>query len=352
MNAEVDPDSTVRRLLLSILLVALSLLCLMVLSPFVTPILWAAILAYASWPLFRRLRSALHGWNTTAALLMTLMLTLAVVLPMLWILVLVQGELTYAYQSLSQYLAQGPHPLPPTIRAIPWLGERLQATLDNYAANPTVLAQQLSAWALRWSSNLGKLLGGVGRNVVKLSLSMITLFFFFRDGDTISKQTLAVIRRFFSQRLTPYLITAGKVTRAVVYGMLITACTQGLIAGIGYWVFGLAAPVLLGTLTALLSVVPMVGTAIVWAPLSLWLMSSGHLARGSLLLLWGALLVHPADNVLRPILISNAASVPFLLVMFGVLGGLEAFGFIGIFLGPVLLAVAMAIWREWAAEQQ
>jgi predicted PurR-regulated permease PerM len=173
------------------------------------------------------------------------------------------------------------------------------------------------------------------------------LFFFYRDGETIATQADQVIEGFFADRLNPYVVTAGKMTRAVVYGLLITAITQGVLAGIGYWVVGLAAPVLLGALTGILSIVPLVGTAIVWVPVGLYLLSVGLVWKGILMLTWGAVLVHPADQVLRPILISNATRVPFLIVMFGALGGLEAFGLFGLFTGPVVLAIAMAIWREW-----
>jgi len=136
-------------------------------------------------------------------------------------------------------------------------------------------------------------------------------------------------------------------TRAVVYGLLITGLLQGVIAAIGYWIVGLSAPVLLGFLTGMLSIVPIVGTAIVWIPAGVWLLSTGHVWQGIVILVWGAVLVYPADNVLRPILISSAVRVPFLLVMFGALGGLDAFGLVGLFLGPVILATGLAIWREW-----
>ncbi len=337
-----------RRLLLAVLLVGLALLCLLILEPFLTAILWAAILAYASWPVYGRLRRLMHGLDTLPALLMTLILACAVILPVLWVLVVVQGELIYAYQQLTGYLAQGPHLLPDFVRNIPWFGPRLQDTVNQYSADPTALAREFSAWMLHWASELGKLVGGVGRNLVKLTLTLLTLFFFYRDGATIVNQTRQVIQGFFADRLDSYVIMAGRMTRAVVYGMLITALTQGLIAGIGYWIVGLGAPVLLAVLTGVLSIVPLVGTAIVWLPVGIWVLSTGHVLKGIILLAWGALLVHPADNVLRPILISNATRVPFLLVMFGALGGLAAFGLLGLFIGPVVLAVAMAIWREWS----
>lgn len=342
------PVTGSRRLLLAALLVGLALLCLAIVRPFIAPLLWAAILAYTSWPLYEWLRRLLRGWSALAAGLMTVILACAVILPVLWILALVQTELAHAYQLLAGFLTHGgTHSLPGFVREIPWLGARAQEMLDRYSAHPAELAQELSAWVLRWWSDVGGILGSVGRNIVRLSLTLLTLFFFYRDGETIARQTRSVLDLFFADRLDSYVITAATMTRAVVYGMLITAIVQGLIAGIGYALMGLSAPVLLGALTALLSVVPLVGTAIVWVPTAIWLLSSGHVVRGVLLLAWGALLVHPADNVLRPILISNATRVPFLLVMFGALGGLENFGFVGIFVGPVVLAVAMAIWREW-----
>lgn len=338
-----------KRLLLAAAVVALGVACLLVLRPFIVPILWAAILAYTSWPLFLQLRVLLRGLNTPSALLMTLIIGCVVVLPVLWILDLVQIELVGAYRLLRAWLAQGSPTLPGFIERLPWVGVHLQAALRRYSADPGALGQQASAWMLSWASRLGAIVGGVGRNLLKLALTLLTLFFFFRDGETIVTQTQRVVRHFFQERLQPYVVTAGRMTRAVVYGLLVTAFAQGLIAGIGYAVIGLAAPVLLGVLTGLLSFVPLAGTAIVWVPLAAWLMLDGHLIKGIILLAWGALLVHPAENVLRPLLISNAMRVPFLLVMFGALGGLTAFGLVGLFVGPVLLAIAMALWREWAA---
>jgi predicted PurR-regulated permease PerM len=337
----------VRPLLLAILLLALALLCLLILAPFITSIVWAAILAYASWPLYRRLRRMLHGYRTIAALLMTLILGCAVVLPVLWILVLVQGELITAYQALTRYLAQGPQAVPNFLARIPWLGQKIQETMNQYATDPSELTQRLSAWLLSWASQLGRIMSSVGRNVVRLTLTLLTLFFFYRDGETIATQAEQVIEGFFGDRLNPYVMTAAKMTRAVVYGLLVTAIAQGVLAGIGYALLGVTAPVLLGFLTGVLSIVPLIGTASVWVPVGIYLLSVGLVWKGIVMLVWGAVLVYPADNVLRPILISNATRVPFLIVMFGALGGLEAFGLVGIFTGPVVLAIAMAIWREW-----
>ena len=347
-----DPSAAVwaRRLLLALLLVGLALLCLLILTPFVSPIVWGSILAYASWPLYRRLRHLLHRLHTLPALLMTILIGCAVILPVLWILVLVQRELLGAYQMLTRYLADGPHAIPGFLANIPWVGSQLQQMMDRYRTDPTEITQALSAWTLGSAKNIGGILGSVGRNVVNLSLTLLTLFFFFRDGYTIVRQSDHVIKRFFADRIDRYVITAGKMMRAVVYGLLITSLIQGVLAAIGYWIVGLSAPVLFGFLTGVLSIVPLVGTAIVWVPLAIWLLSTGHVWQGVVLLAWCAILVYPADNVLRPMLISSATRVPFLLVMFGALGGLDAFGLVGLFIGPVLLATGLALWREWSEQ--
>ena len=197
---------------------------------------------------------------------------------------------------------------------------------------------------------LASVLGDIGRNFLKILSAILTLFFLYRDGDAIAHQSRIVARQFFGDRLDPYARATGMMTRAVLYGLLTTAFAQGLMAGIGYRVVGLDGPVLLGVLTGVLSAIPAIGTGIVWAPLGVWLLVNGSVGKGVLLLVWGFVLVHPIDNVLRPLLISNVTRVPFLLVLFGAIGGLATFGLVGIFVGPVLLGIAMALWREWATE--
>ena len=339
----------VRRILLELLLGLLGLLCLLVLKPFFAPIVWAAILAYATWPAYRQLRKALREFNGTAAALMTVLVIGSVVLPLVWLLVLVRAELADAYRQVAGFLSQRPHALPPMVRDIPWLGAKLQEGIDQYTTDPAALARDVTGWLRSSAALFAAMLGDVGRNVGKILLTLVTLFFFYRDGDAIVQQTHSIVKRFFGDRLDRYADTAGTMTRAMLYGFLITAFAQGLIAGIGYWIVGLEAPVVLGTLTGALSALPVLGTALVWAPIGVKLLVTGPIWKGIVLLAWGAVLVHPTDNLLRPLLISNATRVPFMLVMLGAIGGLAAFGLVGVFVGPVLLGIAIAIWRELAA---
>lgn len=351
------PDSTpaarsplLRRSLLALLVGVLALLCLLVLRPFLAPMVWATILAYASWPLYRRFRVPFRKFTGTAAAAMTLLVMAVAVVPLFALLVLVQHELGDAYRAFTAYLSHGPYELPAVVREIPGFGAWLQDRLNRYTLDPAAVGRELADALPGWKLQFGAILGGVGRNVGRLFITLVSLFFFYRDGDSIVRQIRRVAGRFFDDRLDRYARAAGIMTRAVLYGLLITAVAQGVIAGIGYRVFGLPAPAVLGALTGLFSMAPLLGTAFIWAPVAAGILAAGHTWKGILLLAWGALLVHPIDNLLRPYLISNVTRVPFLLVMLGALGGLTAFGLVGVFIGPVILGVASAIWREWAAE--
>jgi predicted PurR-regulated permease PerM len=339
-----------RRALLVVLVGVLALLCLLVLRPFLSSMLWAAIIAYVTWPLYCRLPAALRRFRTAAASFMTLLVAALAVLPLFWLLVLIEHELLDAYRQFAAFVAQGPHTLPAAVRDLPWLGAWMQQALDRYASDPTAFGREFADALRDWRRELGAVIGGVGRDVGRLFVTLITLFFFYRDGDTLARQLRRVAERLFNDKLNRFAYSAGVMTRAVVLGLLVTAVAQAIIAGLGYRIFGLEAPAALGALTGLLSAAPVFGTAFVWVPLSVGLMIAGHTWKGVLLFGWGAVLVHPIDNLLRPLLISGATRVPFLLVMFGALGGLLAFGLVGLFIGPVLLAVASAVWREWAAQ--
>ncbi len=201
------------------------------------------------------------------------------------------------------------------------------------------------------ASALKTLAGGVGRNVAKFGIAVFALFFLFRHGDEVLSQFRGVATRWLGESARDYIVAAGVTVRAVVFGIVLTALAQGVLAGLGYWVAGIAAPVLWGVITALVSLIPFVGP-LVWVGLSLNLLAHGDTQAALGLFLWGALVVSWVDNLIRPLVISGPTRIPFLLVFLGVLGGLSAFGLIGLFLGPVLLAVSIAIWREWLVHKR
>lgn len=225
-----------------------------------------------------------------------------------------------------------------------WIKNLLDQIPPSWKAQfrPGALSPDLSAWAGR----IGMLAGGIGRFAALLVLVLITAFFFYRYGLELLDQLRRMVHQVLGQRGDNYLQTVANTIRAVIYGILATALAQGALAGLGYWAAGLPAPVLLAVITLLFSFLPF-GTPLVWGAASIWLLVHGQIAAGVGLALWGALVVSWIDNLIRPLVISSAVHIPFLLVLFGVLGGILTFGLLGLFLGPVILAVLLAIWREW-----
>ena len=335
-----------RRLIVALLIGGLGLLGYAVLHLFVVPVAWAAIVAYTTWPVYVRIRRGLRGRATLSALLMTLLLATAFVLPVLWLGLMLRGELTAGYNAVVGLLAQGPVDLPPALAQMPGAGPWLQQTLHELTADPASLRAQIALWMEQGTGEALKILGGVGRNAAKLGFALVTVFFLYRDGERLMDQVKRVLRGFIGERVDAYLVAVSGMTKAVVYGLVATALAQGFLAGLGYWGAGVDAPALLGALTAAIALIPF-GTPFVWGGIGIWLLLKGELAAGLGLLAWGAFVVSWVDNLIRPLVISSATQIPFLLVMFGVLGGLAAFGLIGLFVGPVILAVLMAVWREW-----
>jgi len=344
-------SAATRTVLLWLLLGGLFTLVYMTLHWFLVPVVWALILAYVTWPMYARLRQGLRGASTSSALLMTLLLTAAFVLPLLSLIALLQTEFVLAYQAVSEYLNAGPQRLPEFIRNIPWLGNRLQQLVDRIAGDPDMLRAEALRLAQYWLGEIANLVGSVGRNAAKLGFAVLTVVFVYRDGESLLNQVRRVSRRFLGARAQPYLAAIGDTTKAVLYGLVLTALAQGVLAGLGYWVAGIRAPVLLGAFTALIALIPF-GTPFVWGTLGIWLLMTGQTLAGIGLLLWGALVVSWVDNLIRPLVISSASRIPFLLVMFGVLGGIGAFGPVGMFVGPVVIAVLMAVWREWLEDRK
>ena len=346
-----EPSATIltRRIILTLLLGALVALSYAVMRFFLSPIAWAVILAFLTWPVYRRLRGTLRAGDTGSALVMTLLLVAAVILPVFWLMVLLRSEVAGAYAALVHLVGRGPYALPDWLAQLPWLGDWLGQLLEQWGRDPGALRAQIASWMEARTGEILNILGDVGRNAGKLALALFTVFFLYRDGDSLARQGRRVLRRFLGKRVEGYIAAAGAMTKAVVWGLVATALAQGALAGVGYWWAGLDGPVLLGAVTALVAMLPF-GAPFVWGSIGAWLLVSGELTAGLGLLLWGALVVSWIDNLIRPLVISSATRIPFLLVLFGVLGGLAAFGLIGLFLGPVILAVLVAVWREWLDE--
>jgi predicted PurR-regulated permease PerM len=344
MPARIDSPFT-RRFAAFAFLFTIFGLTFWVLSPFLAALAWAGILAYVTWPLHQRLRHGLPGRDTLVALMMTLAVATTLLLPLLWVLFVVADDVAAASVTMQRLSAEGLPPLPAGVRAWPG-GDWIAAQYARAEADPAWVRAQIAALGLADIANLKSVIGGVGRNVAKFGIAVLALFFLYRHGDSLLVQFRGVATRWLGAAARGYIQAVGVTVRAVVFGIVLTALAQGLLAGLGYWATGVPTPALWGVITALVSLIPF-GAPVVWVSLSLGLLAHGQTQAALGLFLWGALAVSWIDNLIRPLAISVPTRIPFLLVLLGVLGGLHAFGLIGLFLGPVLLAVSLAVWREW-----
>ena len=327
-------------------LIGLVMLAFVVVTPFLVPLAWAGILSYASWPIATKIRYRCNERDTLAAAIATALAALTLFLPLIWLAWLAQKELANIYPALQAFLA-APILVPDTLKNMPWLGNLLQQQAE-LLANPQGISTIIKAWLAAHVNGLAILAGGVGKNLIKLIFVVIILFFFYRDGARIVAELRHVLARFIGPQTHHYLHAVGTTTRAVVYGILLTALIQGVVAGLGYWLAGVSSPVIFGVITTMLALIPFC-TPLAWGSAGLWLLVQGQTAEAIGVWVWGVAVVSQLDNVLRPIFISSISPVPFLLVLFGVLGGLLAFGLVGLFIGPIILTVAWAVWCEWVA---
>jgi predicted PurR-regulated permease PerM len=325
----------------------------LVLRPFLISLILAAVLAYASWPVYEWMLSRLCNCPGAAATAMTLLLLLTLVTPFAIMGVKLADNAVELLHLVRDVLNQPLPPPPEWVNHIPLAGSYLRdkwlaLAMQDEGALLTQLRTQLQQLPLRnWAITAGAVLG---HGVVLISFSVLICFFFYRDGPAITTRVQAVMERLTGHRARALIqVTAGTVSR-VVNGILGTALAQSVLALVGFWIAGLPGAMLLGLLTFFLSIIPM-GTILVWVPSVLWLYLQDQTSMAIFLASWG-LLVSSIDHFVKPYLISRGGSLPLLLVFMGVVGGLFAFRFIGVFLGPVILAVAYALLTEWIRPSQ
>lgn len=332
--------------------VALALLifgCFAVLRPFLTAMVWAAILVYSGWPLLGWIERGLGGRRTLATLVFTLLTIGVLVAPFLVVSVTLSDNASELRDLLLNLRAKGLPPPPAWVHDLPLVGDRLEVYWLRALHDEDWVSQQLQDIQAPLAALLLRAGGQLGTGLVELSLSVFIAFFMFVHGEELVVRLNAVFERMAGDKGVRLARVAGDTVTGVVYGVLGTALAQGVLGGLGFWIAGVPAPVLLGLAVFLLSVVP-VGPPLVWGPAALWLYFQGETGWAVFLALWGTLVVSSVDNFLKPFLISRGASLPFILVLMGVMGGAVAFGFIGVFLGPTLLAVGYRLLQEWTAE--
>lgn len=345
-----DPIRPARLLgLLALLLLGLG--CFLVLRPFISALLWAVILVFTTWPAFRMLRERTGlspGW---AATVMVAAEFLVIGLPVIFAAPTSREDVEGLRQGVERLVATGLPGVASFLAGLPFVGPALGGWLEGWDATFSGLFDAVRPYAGTIAQNALAVLLAVLSGIAELLLAIFLAFFFYRDGPRMAEQMELVMERLAGPRARRLLLLTGDVTRGVVYGLLGTAVVQGAMTTFGLWIAGIPQPVLLGVIAGVISILP-VGAPLVWIPATIWLLSQGQLGWGIFMGLYGAFGISSVDNVIRPWLISRGADLPLLLTLLGAIGGVLAFGFLGLFLGPVLLAVGFTLLKDWAADGQ
>ena len=317
-----------------------------ILEPFLVPLAWAGVIAIATFPLYERLLGRLGDREDRTAGVMVLGVALIIIVPAAVLAFLMAEEAGRLYRTLNEATAGGGpvdlgglqrHPAfgPPVRKAVEWLG-RLGVNLDADLA-------PAAKGAMKFIANFA---ASAVKNVLlfllQLFIVVFSLFFLYRDGRRIQRGFWSVL----PVEETEKRALEGIVTRilpSLLTGVLLTALVQGFLGGIGFWISGLPSPIFFGALICVASLLPVVGTMLVWLPGALYLLFQGMTGWGIFLLAWGFLVVGSSDNILRPLLSRKQSGLPVSLLMLGSLGGLFAFGLVGVILGPVVIGISLAL---------
>jgi len=384
-------------------LVLLLIGCFFVLKPFTTALMWAIILAYSLHPLQRIFTKWFRGSRTLAACFVTLTLTLVLAGPIVLIGISLAQDGKNLASATRKWFMAAPQQAPAWVGRVPMVGEELQGYWATFSedrnrlmtqlekevkitpprakiviedgdkmilkdspplspeqlngvvgadekkpASPQVvvlLGQLLSkAWGYVISGTLA-----VGQGVTQVLVSAFLAFFLLRDAPVLAERLSIAANRLAGGRGKHLLKVAGDTVRGVIYGIFGTAIVQGLCAGLGFWIAGVPGVVLLSVLTFFFAVIPF-GPPLIWIPASIWLFAQSDTGWGIFMVLWGLFVISAVDNFLRPYLISHGSKMPFVLIFCGVIGGIIAFGLVGVFLGPTMLAVAFRLVEEWSSD--
>ena len=324
--------------------------CLFVLRPFLAAILFACAIAISSWPLYLRLLDRVKGRRWLAAIIMSVGLTLLIVVPLTLVTWNIADNASEFYSHIKGDLDTGTLSPPAWLKDIPVVGGAIDTYLRKLLGSRDELVSTAKGM-LEPARHF--LLGGgmvLGSGVAQVSLAVFVSFFLYRDGQYIVVTLSNAMNKLIgAEQSLSVADTVSRTVRGVMYGLLGTALAQSVVAAVGFLIAGVPAVALLSVATFLFSLIP-VGPPLIWGGAALWLFNEGRVAWGVFMLVWGVFLISGVDNVVKPLLISRGSSLPFILVLLGVMGGVLAFGFVGLFIGPPLLAVGLGLLRNWTGQ--
>jgi predicted PurR-regulated permease PerM len=336
--------------------VSLSIIALLIIGstvivlPFLPAILWALVFTVTTWPFFIKVEKILGGRTSLAAVVPTFLLALIFFLPLVYVGSKLASQVPIAFDYTQELIEKGVGSPPPWVKGLPLVGERLEGAWQDISRDTPKLIEMVKPYIKSLLSSMVSAGAGMARIVLLTILSLIFLFFLLKEGRSIRISVERMAVRLGGEKGRHLLFVAGMTMRSVVYGILGAAIVQGIMAIFGLWISGVPNPVFIGTVAGVFALIPIGLIQVVLLPAAAWLIFyKGQIVWGIFLAIWSFTVIGNIDNVIRPMLISRGAKIPFLVVLLGVLGGLASGGIIGLFVGATLLAVFYTILKEWVA---
>ncbi|MGH8750559.1 MAG: AI-2E family transporter [Burkholderiales bacterium] len=325
----------------------LVLLGIWIMQGFLVALIWAVVIAIATWPLYQRFLQRLPQARreTWGCILFTSLIALMLLIPLAYAILQIGFETRVVLNVLNEAQKSG-LPAPDWLGRLPFAGAWALSWWNGNLANPgaatDLLLQINSSIAVEWSKAFGK---QVLHRMVTLGVTLITLYFVFRDGARLAQEFTAAVRRMVGDDGERYIAHMASAIRAAVNGLVLVGLAEGVLLAIAYALAGLQHAALLGALTGLFAMIPF-AAPVIFGGASLVLLAQGNTVAALLLFSFGSVVLFVADHFVRPVLIGGAARLPFLWVLLGILGGLETLGLLGLFLGPAIMAALMSLWRD------
>lgn len=329
-------------------------LAIIALAAFVTqrfflPVVWAGILCIATWPMYTRLHRSMHGHELAAALAATLASALMFVLP----LALAVTEAAREAPALAALVAEANNnglAAPAWLQHLPFAGGAIGEWWANTVGQPHGIAHLLQDGSVARLKSASEVLRNVGAHLlhrlIDIGFAFLTLFFFYKDGPALMRQLAAIGSHCIgAERWTLYATKVPTAVRATVNGLVLVGLAEGLILGIVYALAGVPSAALWGAATGILAIIPF-GAPLAFLAVAAVLGAGAHLAAASAVLAAGLVVLFIADHFVRPTMIGSATQLPFLAVLFGILGGVETLGLVGLFIGPVVMTLFVTLWHE------
>jgi predicted PurR-regulated permease PerM len=320
--------------------------CYLVIRPFLIAFIWGLIISISTRGLYRRCLRLVGGRARLAAALSALFLVAVLLVPIAALALNLADGIPKLTAWFDGIMAGGIKEPPSWLEGLPLVGRGAAEKWRAFAADPSLLREQLKPVLGPMKTFLVAAVGGIGAGILQFALALVVTGLLYVRGEKLAPAVDRVTYRLGGDFGRRQIAVVRSTVRGVFNGMLGTCAVQALLAMIGFWIAGVPSVFLLGVGTFFLSVVPG-GPALLWGPAALWLSSNGSTGRAIFLAIWGLVIVGGSDNVVRPLLIGKGIAAPLALVFLGVIGGVFAFGFLGLFIGPVLLVVAYNLIDEW-----